>query len=1007
VTDNRSLGLDVLAFWRAIEYLIPASPDAATHKSPRPAIRKPEDRDGSWDITRPEDLPWSEGFKAHYAPTDKEIWRFVFTVGFSPVDDAMDELREVLGHLPDDAERPGGGGEMALASFVATADGFYGDVAAVAPMPWAMGKLRAGDHPATLDSFEDFEIEALDQIGTFLSRTADDTGEPSPISLDTLRGLCNLVTKATGWAPRKPLKLLARVRAVKLDVHKDGTVSDIEPDILGSFIVADLTRVRKALGEGNTGAALAAYLFGLVPGVPRTDVIANPAAAARWLSPSLLPAARWPSKPNEKLVSAQQMAVSAAFAQLKDSAGLFSVNGPPGTGKTTLLRDLVAAIIVERAKVLCRFSSPVDAFPESSQLAGYAVWELHQDLKGFEMVVASTNNGAVENVTVELPGLAAIDPAWGAQSNHFAAVARTLLDPEPGEKEPQGRSSECWGLIAAVLGNRSNRRRFVNRFWWAEPGKKNFHGKPQPSHWQSFKSALANLGHHPPDWRQARATFRRCLDEVEQLLRPAKALDAALARRQDLVKMAATWEAVEREADGHQAMRPPPLDLLLRPWRWWGWLRQGQVLNDRQDSMTRRLQEMGGHVKGRTLSSRLAAMRRLQEQAAAEIAGLRAGVSGIVADDAFFAQSADMREKAVPWLDEAIDEARKRCFLAALDLHRAFLAGAERKINANLRHATDLLRGKLAPTDCGQSLGDLWGTLFLIVPVVSTTFASFSRLFAGMGRETLGWLLADEAGQATPQAAAGALWRAKRAVVIGDPLQIEPVVPLPNSVIEALRQRFGISHNWHPIEHSAQVLADQANALGGRIRGEWVGSPLRVHRRCSAPMFGVANAIAYDGLMVFGDVPTEVMPLGESRWLDVAGFPEDDGHYIEEQGQAALELLGRAGGALNDIFVISPFRTVAAGMKAAARKAGLPPEWINKKIGTVHTFQGKEARMVILLLGGNPSKPGAFEWAAARPNLLNVAVTRAKRALYVIGDRGRWRELPYFERLDRELGEGY
>jgi superfamily I DNA and/or RNA helicase len=64
-------------------------------------------------------------------------------------------------------------------------------------------------------------------------------------------------------------------------------------------------------------------------------------------------------------------------------------------------------------------------------------------------------------------------------------------------------------------------------------------------------------------------------------------------------------------------------------------------------------------------------------------------------------------------------------------------------------------------------------------------------------------------------------------------------------------------------------------------------------------------------------------------------------------------------------------------------------------------MQGKEAACVVLVLGGNadPQRPGAREWAVSKPNLLNVAVTRAKQRLYVIGDRVDWSKRRYFTEI--------
>lgn len=77
-------------------------------------------------------------------------------------------------------------------------------------------------------------------------------------------------------------------------------------------------------------------------------------------------------------------------------------------------------------------------------------------------------------------------------------------------------------------------------------------------------------------------------------------------------------------------------------------------------------------------------------------------------------------------------------------------------------------------------------------------------------------------------------------------------------------------------------------------------------------------------------------------------------------------------------------------------------EWENERVGTIHTFQGKEADIVVLVLGAPlESSAGARHWAGYSPNLLNVAVTRAKRRIYVIGNYRAWKNEGSFGVLAR------
>jgi superfamily I DNA and/or RNA helicase len=132
-----------------------------------------------------------------------------------------------------------------------------------------------------------------------------------------------------------------------------------------------------------------------------------------------------------------------------------------------------------------------------------------------------------------------------------------------------------------------------------------------------------------------------------------------------------------------------------------------------------------------------------------------------------------------------------------------------------------------------------------------------------------------------------------------------------------------------------------------------------------------------------------VPDLPPSHWRDVGGAA--DGHWIADQGRATLALvrqLAAAGLTAKDVFIVTPFRQVAERLRALGLAAG-----------TVHTAQGRQAPAVILVLGGDPSRPGAKSFATDTPNLLNVAVSRAQRRLYVIGDHADWAGARYFTEL--------
>lgn len=857
--------------------------------------------------------------------------------------------------------------------------------------------------------------------------------------------------------------LSEKIQNVRIKVpKKKNEDEDEEEDLLfTSFYIKDLKEISEK-NEDGIGKALKGYLIN--DGKNKIDIRKdeNKKFVLERLHPSKFPQGRWPSK--FPLYFSQQLAVNSIFEYLTDG-GIFGINGPPGTGKTTLLRDIVAAIITERAKKLVKYENPEQAikselkYKVNDKNEEFLFYEIDPDICGYGIVVASSNNGAVENVTLELPLKKAISDEWDKylvnnNMNLFRQIINSLFD----------NKEECWALVAIRLGKKENRQKFVDKFWFVDKQndnqevskeseieldyvKKNIQSK-KPDNIISMQKYLEEIikgNRDPVNWEEARKKFSKALKEEEKIRKELEEIiyiDERINKLKKEIGNITKYKAdfleklkqiefqysdekrkIEekinslREKINNLKKNKPSLisrvaSLLGKNNKYAKW---AQEMRD----LEKELQDSESYIK--KLENELEKLNKEKYQIEnneyerrKELENLRSRKQDLL-NELGIAENEDSnkllnfsnicseeKELISPYGITKWIDARVKVFLYALYLHQAFIENLAKQFKKNLSLSVDILKGRV-PADNSIAWKMGFESLWITAPVISTTFASFSRLFAGLNKEDIGWLLIDEAGQAVPQAAVGAIWRSKRVVVVGDPLQLEPICNIPFVLEEKLAEKFGLQDErkkFFPTISSVQILADNATFIGTWIGEDsdsiWVGCPLRVHRRCSSPMFDISNKIAYKGLMIQGKREFS-SSLPESCWYDVKG-KKFKGNWVEEEGEKLKELLEELSelskrGAIDitkDVFIISPFRDVVEKCQEIVKEYRINPN----KIGTIHTTQGKEAEIVVIVLGG--STEGARAWAASKPNLLNVAVTRAKERIYIIGNVDVWKNKPHF-----------
>jgi hypothetical protein len=326
---------------------------------------------------------------------------------------------------------------------------------------------------------------------------------------------------------------------------------------------------------------------------------------------------------------------------------------------------------------------------------------------------------------------------------------------------------------------------------------------------------------------------------------------------------------------------------------------------------------------------------------------------------------------------------------------------------------------------------DALEAFFDVCPVLTCTTLSVRNVLPAAVRVELAVI--DEAAQTMLPYSVPVLARARRAAAIGDENQLRPILDLPHEALgEIARDTIG-----GPPEPRLEFGGSTLGAVWERDRDRAVpGQSLKEHFRCREPIIRFCDRVCGYGLEVRTPdrgLATE-LGLGPGSLLETSvvllDVPSEHhragGSYRnEKEAGAALEYLRRVwwtvagrlnGRDLRDVAaVITPYRAQAWLLRSLFRHDKELGGFVRRgsdgrrlTLGTVHALQGDEKPVVVLSMTIAKGE-GGYAFVNESPNLLNVAVSRARQQLAIAADaerlasdRGPWtRELwRHFEELE-------
>lgn len=273
--------------------------------------------------------------------------------------------------------------------------------------------------------------------------------------------------------------------------------------------------------------------------------------------------------------------------------------------------------------------------------------------------------------------------------------------------------------------------------------------------------------------------------------------------------------------------------------------------------------------------------------------------------------------------------------------------------------------------------------------------------------EFIDLLILDEAGQVAPDVAGATFALAKKALIVGDTWQIEPVWGNTKQVDVGNLKKYEVAITKTEADtiFDAGLSASTGNVMKVAQRASKYqkhdergaferGMFLAEHRRCVPEIIAYCNELAYKNRLIPKRESITDYPLPHLGYAHIPGESSKSGGSRGNQTEAQviacwiaeyrqrLEAIYPQLPLSEILAVVTPFRKQTKLLEKELAAHGVKDKI---KVGTVHILQGAERFIVIFssVYAAIDSPPYFFDMGV---NMLNVAVSRAKDSFLVFGD---------------------